>query len=336
MNREGIKIAVTMTLALFISQFFQLPKGYWVLVTMGVIYLAGSLTGLKMEKINKRIIGSFVGLILGILIMQAFGYYSYRVMYLVPLTWFFMFYLYFLSENYTYVAVFVSIMLLFSIAILAPEYNDFNILDTAVSRIICTVVGVIIILITEYVFFHEDSKADTKIYPEFEKLVEIVGSLTNETIKHFIENRDEKSQYFKSKYFELFDEIYKLRLLLKAVNYEISYNQKKKKLYEMMCDDLYTGLDYLREAIFIAKCKEDADVDMKNIQLFESLSQYFKNDFKIDGESGKFKDILSSNKNNIINAGRNNQEYYFLQSLTRIAVQLRKIKMTKSDVLKLQ
>jgi uncharacterized membrane protein YgaE (UPF0421/DUF939 family) len=322
MNKEALKTAIALTLGLFISQFFQLPHGYWILVTIAIIYLAGSVTGLKMEKMNKRILGSFVGLVLGILFMECLGYFDYRILYLVPLTWFFMFYFYFISNNYTYMAVFVSIMLLFSIAILSPENADWNIYNTAYSRIICTVIGVLIMVISEYFFFYDDSRADKKIHPEFKKLIMIMGNLADELIKLFQDDQV-TSEEFREKYFELFDELYKLHLLIRAAAYEPTNDHNRINLYNTMCNDLYSAMDYMREAMFITTHKTN---ELKHHPvLLEEIRFYFIREFNLEKSESDFEEIIKTNKKAIFN-NRGNTEYYFLQSLYRMNKYLLKIK----------
>ena len=329
MNKEALKAAIALTSGLFISQFFQLPNGYWILVTISVIYLAGSVTGLKMEKINKRILGSFVGLVLGILFMESAVYFEYKILYVVPLTWFFMFYFYFMSNNYTYMAVFVSIMLLFSIAILSPENVDWNLYNTAYSRIICTIIGSLIMVITEYFFFYNESRADKKIHPEFKKLVSILGNLADEIIKLF-QNDQIASEEYRIKYFELFDELYKLDLLIKAAAYEPTGKQGKVDLYKSMSKDLYSAMDHMREAMFITTHKDRKK--KKNSILLEEIRQYFIKEFNLEVNQIDFTEIVKANKK-VIFKSRGNVDYYFLQSLYRMNKYLLKIKDTNKQLL---
>jgi len=322
MNKEGIKAGSSLAIGLFISQFFQLPHGYWILVTITVIYLAGAFNGFKIDRINKRILGTLLGLTIGILLMLCWSYYDYKILYITPFLVFFGTYLYFLSNNYTYVATFISIILLLTISMLAPPNYDWNMYSTAYSRMVCTVIGVLIMLVTEFCFFYKETRAEANIYPILSVIINKFGTLSDELINLF-KNNQQLSGEFRAKYIELYKKGYVFKLLLKSLDLESINDRRKIKIYQEIYKDIHSSLDCMREIIFIITHRDNEET--QNLLLLEDMRNYFTKEFSLNQPTKSLIQILKSGKNEVRNNGINMSEYCFIQSLYRLNKKLIKV-----------
>lgn len=139
-----LRLSITCTLIIAIYQIFQLHNGYWAAFSiLGCIFPT---SGQSFRRIKQRIGGTFVGMILGILVAYVAGPHWLYLDILIPLIVFLTVYL--KAFNYTFYALFNTIISVVLVCLIAP--GNWQI---ALTRMEMTLLGCLLALLATYWIF---------------------------------------------------------------------------------------------------------------------------------------------------------------------------------------
>jgi uncharacterized membrane protein YccC len=178
--QEAFRISLAITLALFVWKATHLPHGYWLLLTISVLYI-GVNQGHVLQRAGHRILGTTLGIVLAFFFVNDLMYQNYHWGYLFPFFYVLMFYLYSVTGNYI---IFVTILTCFIgiyLAVLTGSGGEFFLFGTLFNRFLCTLLGVGFVLVMEGVVFPGASRASNQLertlsslFQDLEKLLQII------------------------------------------------------------------------------------------------------------------------------------------------------------------
>lgn len=151
--QDASRIAILLTAGIFISRFFQLQQGDWLLYTIAFIYLGATINGLALQRALKRIFAAPAGFYLGFLFLGLFSYYDYRYTYLLPIFVIFAFWYLFITGEYAGFLIFFLLFFMLFYDLNSREYQDFNILNLVACRIFATFLGCLMVILAELFMF---------------------------------------------------------------------------------------------------------------------------------------------------------------------------------------
>ena len=292
-RKEAIRIALAFSIGIFLQRLFHIQQGFWIMFTIAIIYLAGAAHGFIMARINTRILGSFLGLILGTYMLSLFAFNSHYFLYVSPLFFFLAFYVYFITRcNYFYLTLFLTIYLLLIVGITIPSNHTINLANLNVSRIFCTVLGTIILVFVEVLVFPKSTK------PKYTTTVLLKNILINnvsavESIcSHFLDSKMIKNEYLE-KIYSISSGTLDIETLSKVAGYELNFIEKYEPVYKKII--LYNDvlLKTIKQLTYISNHYSESEI--KNSDLIETGIVLLKNkDQKNSNNKSLSKQLLAA------------------------------------------
>lgn len=183
--QEAVCASVAFLIAVAVNYIFMIPHGYWIPMTVAVMFAMPG-QGVIVQRSTDRIYGTIIGLLLSFFFLSLLTYQDYRWTYLLPLIFFFMYYAYYLTNNYAIMAI---VMTLFVPVLMAMTSEDFMpLIPTLMARLCNTGIGIIIALMCEYTIFRfaslssRDTKHQTREY--FKTLGELISICNDCFLNH--------------------------------------------------------------------------------------------------------------------------------------------------------
>ena len=154
LNRAA-QIALACVIGLLVITFLNLPKGYWVVWTIMIIYCV-FMPGAVYCRVGERVIGTFVGVIVAFFVVKLIQV-DYELVYLLAILFFFLNFS--MGVSYAYGVIFVTVIVVLS--------EDYLMVSAGASqvvfdRLVGTAVGALIVLAVE-IFFYKISKTSEKM-----------------------------------------------------------------------------------------------------------------------------------------------------------------------------
>lgn len=142
--RYSIRLTLACFIALIVEESLHLQNGYW--VVFSVIACVWPTFGISLQRTKQRIVGTFIGMWLGIIVGHFFGGDLVYIDIILPIFIFLTFYL--RAFSYSYYVIFVTVMTVLFICLLVP--GDWEI---AFVRMEMTIIGATIAyLATRFIF----------------------------------------------------------------------------------------------------------------------------------------------------------------------------------------
>ncbi len=185
MLQEAFCIAVALTIGIIleISLKFSSDHGYWIPMTIAIMFLLPS-QGYMVKKSSDRILGTFLGLIFGFLYVNIFMYSDYRWGYLLPVIWFVLFYIYYMSGNYCITVMLITMFIPIIYAVLYP--TGFSVGATLARRLTFTGMGVVIALICEFTIYKRAALSTRKLRSGVSEYFCTIGEMVRMSNECFI------------------------------------------------------------------------------------------------------------------------------------------------------
>jgi len=186
--QEAFRVACAVTMATFIWKYTHIPHGYWILLTVGVIYI-GTNQGIVLQRANRRVLGTILGLLFAFLFVRMFMYHDYRWGYTLPVAWFFMFYLMYVTGNYAIMVACLTVFVCVLMAMLTPVYNNFDLWETLFCRILNTVIGALIVVVTELTIFTHATRTVSEMERTMTGLLDDLAYMARSLTACYVEQR---------------------------------------------------------------------------------------------------------------------------------------------------
>ncbi|MFC1235362.1 YccS family putative transporter [Vibrio sp. F74] len=124
--RHAIRLSIALTLGYGIIQFFEIERGYWILLT--TLFVCQPNYSATKQKLTSRVVGTLAGLLIGVVLLSLFpSLLSQLVVIVLSGVAFFVFRL----NNYSYATAFITILVLFCFnqlgegyAVILPRLTD--------------------------------------------------------------------------------------------------------------------------------------------------------------------------------------------------------------------
>ena len=150
--QESFCISIAIAIGVIIYLVFKIEHGYWIPMTTSIMFLAADQgQGAFIKKTRDRVLGTITGALLGFLYVNIFMYANYHWGYMIPLVWFIGFYIYYVTSNYALLAVMITMFVPMLLAAFTSE--PLGIGSTLFKRVVCTIIGVSIAIIAEYIIY---------------------------------------------------------------------------------------------------------------------------------------------------------------------------------------
>ncbi len=229
-----ISIAVCFGIAVFLG--FSLSHGYWIPMTTAIMFSAAAQgQGAIIKKTLDRVLGTVTGALFGFLYIDILMYGNYHWGYLLPLVWCIGFYIYFITSNYALLAVMITMFVPMLLAMMTID--PISISDTLFKRIACTIIGVSIALVAEYVIYRRassaglDMKSNIRLY--FRTEGELIGLVSGFFLKTE-ENIEEFGEEYRRKAWDFVSSISSLENLYLSIKYEFDYKDEQERFYQYL------------------------------------------------------------------------------------------------------
>jgi hypothetical protein len=315
-RKEAIRIALAFSIGIFLQRLFHIQQGFWIMLTIAIIYLAGAAHGFIMARINSRILGSLTGLVFGTYILSLFSFNSHYFLYLSPLFFFLAFYVYFITDcNYFYLTLFLSIYLLMIVGITTPSNHTINLANLNISRIFCTVLGAIILVFVEVLVFPKSTK------PKYTTTVLLKDILDNNVLaiesicSHFLDRKMVENEYLE-KIYSISSDILDIEKLSIVAGYELNFIDKYEPVYKKII--LYNDilLRTIKQLTYISNHYSENDI--RNADLIKAGVILIKNKYQIN-DNGKnlSKHLLTAYFKDRTSGNDNQEEELFMKYLHR-------------------
>ncbi|MCP4177808.1 MAG: FUSC family protein [bacterium] len=225
-----ISLALTIGIILEISLKFSSDHGYWIPMTIAIIFLLPS-QGYMVKKSSDRILGTFLGLVFGFLYINIFMYSDYRWGYLLPVIWFVLFYIYFMSGNYCITVILITMFIPIIYAVLYP--TAFSVGSTLARRLIFTGMGVAIALICEFTIYKRAALSTRKLRSGVSEYFRTVGGIVRMSNECFIEHKVPSKEY-KMIIKKMMASISSIENNYKNFRFEIEYDENQKEIFNYL------------------------------------------------------------------------------------------------------
>ena len=234
--QESLCITIAVCLGIGIYLGFRIRHGYWIPMTTAVMFLAANQgQGAIVRKTMDRTIGTLTGALLGFLYINIFMYGNYHWGYLLPLIWFFGFYVYFITTNYALLAVMITMYVPMLIAVMTID--PIGIGDTLIKRIACTGLGVFIALVAEYVIYRKASSAAPDMKQNTGVFFQSQGEIISISSDFFLDVRqkiEEIGDNYRKNAWGLVSSMASLESLYLSIRYEFDYKKDQDLFYQYL------------------------------------------------------------------------------------------------------
>ncbi|MFT3742561.1 MAG: FUSC family protein [Gammaproteobacteria bacterium] len=136
--RYALRLMISSSITVLLYELLQLKNGYW--AAFSVIACVWPTVGNSLQRSRQRIVGTFMGMCLAIIIAHSFGYSQIAIDILLPIFIFLTFYL--KPFNYGFFVLFTTVITVLFICLMVP--GDWQM---AITRLIMTLFGTLIALI---------------------------------------------------------------------------------------------------------------------------------------------------------------------------------------------
>mgnify|MGYP006155766187 CR=1 FL=1 len=143
---RSLRICLLLTLSMFIWLYFDLNHGYWIPMTMMIIYMPFD-PGVVSKRMLQRFAGTVLGLLLGFLISQIWSFIPYSF---VIFPFVLVLVLYTVTKNYFHYVLVLSISV--SILLTMMPSGSVTTIQVLCERFIYTFIACLMIVIAEYLF----------------------------------------------------------------------------------------------------------------------------------------------------------------------------------------
>ncbi|MCP4180166.1 MAG: hypothetical protein GY756_20570 [bacterium] len=268
---QSLYMSFIVFIGAFIYFSFRIVDGYWILLTIYVLYM-GFTHGDIINRANHRIFGTFLGIAFGFFYIALLMDNSYLWIYLLPLIWFFLWYMNSISESYWIYACILTMFIPITFAVL--EVEKFGITTVLTTRITCTAIGIILVLVGEYLFnrsYSVHGKIHNSIINIFEDTAYSIEHLT-ESFTNSIEVKIKDIP----RMVRFVDKLNKLERLYITSKYEFTHKDETEIMYEHIFRNIFELNRHYREIICIVN-NNDNNFTKEQIVLLHKLSKIISN-----------------------------------------------------------
>lgn len=174
-TRAAVQVAVGSSLAIVGGEFLSAQRWYWAVLTCWIVFINTASTGEILVKGYRRLLGTVLGVVAGILLAGLVGHHTWTAFGLVLLFIFAMFYSAPLS--YTLMSFFVTAML----GLLYTLLNTYS-LDVLVLRVAETALGAVCGVIAAAVVLpvHTDRRTDELLAQTLDRLADVTRAAADQ------------------------------------------------------------------------------------------------------------------------------------------------------------
>ena len=313
-RKEAVRIALAFSIGIILQRIFHIQQGFWITLTIAIIYLAGAAHGFIMARINSRILGSLLGLIFGTYMLSLFAFNTHYFLYISPLFFFLAFYVYFITNsNYFYLTLFLSIYLLMIVGITTPSNHTINLANINVSRIFCTVLGTLILVFVEVLVFPKSTK------PKYTTTVLLKNLLINnvaaiESISTHFLNRERIENEYLDKIYSISSDTLDIEKLSIVAGYELNFIDKYEPVYHKIIFYNDILLKTIKQLTYISNHYSEKNI--KNTGFIKAGISLLRNRYLgYDNKCNLSKQLLAVYFKDRISENSNMEELLFMKYL---------------------
>jgi len=304
LNRAA-QIALACVIGLLIITFFRLPKGYWVIWTIMIIYSV-FMPGAVYFRIGQRVIGTLIGLILAFFIIQVIQY-NYWLIYFMALLFFALNFS--MGVNYAYGVIFVSVVVVLSSDYLLDSSGATQVL---LDRMIGTIIGALVVLFVELVFYKITKISEKLIRYKLEEfcshyaayidmLIETIQSnqqnerLSYQSMVDVLKSRAEIESYINDEFMANRRNIDKYKDLILAINHFRNQIAKISFMVQNLKDEIFVNQQSIKN--FIDELNSIKNIlNLSDISTSSQMNQYEKNESYNDSVNHVFNNLYCNGR----------------------------------------
>ena len=241
-------VAIIIGVIIEISFKFSGEHGYWIPMTITLMFIR-PVQGSIVSRSSDRIFGTFLGLTFGFLYVSIFLYADYRWGYLLPLIWFFLFYIYGITGNYCITVMIVTMFLPIMFAVMYP--TEFGVGGTLIRRLVFTGIGVIIALLCEFLIYKKAALSSRKLRNSIKEYFRNISKIINISNECFIEGKSPTKEYRKIA-INMMNTISSIENNYSNFRYEFEYDDNKEAVSAYLFNSMEKISLRLRKIICIA------------------------------------------------------------------------------------
>jgi len=246
---EALRFSLGMVISYIFFKATCMPHGEWIGTLVAFTYACPQ-HGLVFKRINKGLLGTCLGLILGFIFVETTMSYCYLWIYATPLILLIFIYMFLLKMDFGVLMIAFSFFLMISLIMSAPLDIDINFYQNLASRMVATIIAASIVFFLEIFSFHygsifNDISSNTSaIFKDIALSLKYCVKKISGT-KVDIENLDRTSQILAS--------YGNVAVMQSAIEFEIGYNPKMNEHYHDLLKHLHIAILYLKKMRYIAR-----------------------------------------------------------------------------------
>jgi uncharacterized membrane protein YccC len=187
-SQTAFRVAVVAAFSVFLWKATHLPHGYWVLMTIGVIY-CGVNQGAILQRAGYRLLGTFAGIVLAFFFVRNFLLFNFTWAYALPVVFFLMIYLYLITGNYAIMTLFITVFTGLLLSVLSGARPDFFLCGTLFNRFVCTTVAAVIVLVAELTIFPQAMRSVQALKRTWHSLIQELSDCLHVLVQHYVEQK---------------------------------------------------------------------------------------------------------------------------------------------------
>ena len=188
---DATKVAIVITISVFLFQFLRWPYGAFIPLTPVVVYIGAFLNGSIMHRVSDRMQGVIWGTPLAVVFLATACYVNYYFIYLIPVFWFLFMYSIPLLKSFCWSTAILSVYIFCKIIIVSGSYEDLSLVNLNLGFFWSTALGLFMVVVGEFILWPHLWKIDTHMFPLVRPIVADLRKTANLIGDIFLEGRTE-------------------------------------------------------------------------------------------------------------------------------------------------
>ncbi len=322
--QEAFCISAAISVATVIYLKFNIYDGCWIPMTVGLMFLAVDQgQGAIILKTKDRAIGTVIGLLFAFFFVEIMMYQSYLWGYFLPVILFVGTYLFYASSNYAFWTMTITILVAICMSITIPV--EFSLIAILIIRLICTYTGIVIAVLSEYLFFKNAASAKPKIEAQINSYFISQGEIVILATKKYLNAEIENSMFdevLTEKIWKHISNMSNIEQGFSGLKYEFDYELKSGEYYSKFFITRSKVSILSRKILSISgheKITKDESLNEKLLKFAENVSELYRtgllNVANIKDSKSSINAFYNELKNSLIPFSA---PYYFVRTLKEL------------------
>ncbi len=308
---QAVCISLALTVAVILYWVLGMKYGYWIVLTVSIIY-AFPQQGIVIKRTFDRVLGTFIGLLLGFGFAAVFPNHSHILLFFLPLIWFGIFYINLLTSNYWLSSTLVTLF----IPLCFVVFFKIDVHLLLIDRILCTALGAAIALVAQYAIFRKSTGTFKRFEDDVKVICSDIADVIDNIAKCFIGEK-KMNRDLQKVLREIMTKIVSIENLYSYAKYEFGDKKKREEFYTNFFRNIFGTLHYLRKLIAISK-NDQLDTSLLQLDELKDIVNFIIESYKYENLIAATSKTGFESKIAKIMNGEVNSTTFFLDGLVKL------------------